>query len=102
MPRAPLIPVTGLHQAAHAGDGVTLAWDAGRPGTCGYNVYLNAGDDCPATKYFQKTSVWGKTTVKLGGLTSATSYAAKVSAINEDGIAGPATTIKAKTAPEAP
>lgn len=99
LPRAPLIPVTGLHQAARAGDSITLAWDAGRLGTRGYNVYLNVGDDCPATKYFQKTSVWGQTAVKLGGLTPATSYAAKVFAINEDGIAGPATTIKAKTAP---
>lgn len=98
MPRAPLISVTGMRQTGRSEDSVALAWDAGRTGTRGYNVYLRTGEDCPATKYFQKTTVCGKTIAKIDGLTRATRYAVTVSAINEDGIAGPAAAFQAGTA----
>ena len=82
-PRAPLISVSGLRRTRRTKNSVALAWDAGRKGTCGYNVYLEAGPICHATKYHRHTSVWGKTTVTIGALLPATDYAVKVTAINE-------------------
>ena len=96
-PQAPLIAVTGLRQTGRMRNAVTLEWDAGRAGTRGYNVYANAGPDCPITKYFRSTSVWGKTSVTLDGLSRATSFTVKVTAINEDGIEGPAVSVQAGT-----
>jgi hypothetical protein len=101
-PNAPLISVTGLRQAGRTEDRVELAWDAGRTGTRGYNVYLSAGDNFPGTKYFQKTTVCSKTSVKIDGLMPATRYAATISATNEDGIAGPTATVQAETASRPP
>jgi len=95
--QAPLIAVTGLRQTERMGNTVTLEWDAGRAGTRGYNIYANAGADCPTTKYFRSTSVWGKTSVTLHGLPRATSFTVKVTAINEDGIEGPAVSVQAST-----
>jgi hypothetical protein len=102
LPRVPLIPLSGLRQLGRTEDSVALAWDAGRAGTRGYNVYLNAGPDCPTTKYHQYTSVWARTTVTIVGLSPATDYAVKVTAINEDGVEGPAATIAAGTSPPSP
>jgi len=98
-PPVPRITVKGLHQTGREKDAVTLSWDASRPGTRGYNVYANAGTECPTTKYFLKTSVWGKTIAAIGGLTKATTYTVKVTAINEDGVEGPAAAIRVETAP---
>lgn len=91
-PAAPLIPVTGLRCTVQR-EGVTVAWDASRPGTRGHNVYSRPSADCPASKYFQRTSVWRATSVALDGL-GAGKHAVTVTAINEDGINGPAATIR--------
>jgi len=101
-PKAELIAVTGLRQAGRTPDSITLAWNAARAGTRGYNVYINAGSDCPTTKYSQSTSVWGKTSVTIEGLKQATPYTTKVTAINEDGLDGPAASLRAVTAREEP
>ena len=95
-PTAPLIPVTGLRCEVE-GKSVTVAWDASRPGTRGYNVYSRPGAGCPASKYFQRTSVWCATSVALGGLGTG-EHAVTVTAINEDGIEGPAATIRVRVA----
>ncbi|NQT15086.1 MAG: fibronectin type III domain-containing protein [Planctomycetes bacterium] len=97
--RVPLITVSGLRQTERTEDSVALAWEAGRTGTRGYNVYLNTGPNCPATKYHRYTSVWGGTTVTVDGLLPATDYAVKVRAINEDGMEGPAATVETGTGP---
>ena len=102
LPRSPLIPVSALRQTERTVDRVELAWDAGRKGTRGYNVYLNPGPNCPATKYYRYTSVWGGTTVTVDGLLPATDYAVEVRAINEDGVEGPASTIETGTEPLPP
>jgi len=94
LPRAPLIAVQRLRRTGRTETSVMLAWNAEHPKPGGYNVYLNAGPDCPTTKYFQHTSVWGKTTVTISNLRPATSYTMKVTAINEDGIEGPAAAIE--------
>jgi len=101
-PRAEPIAVAGLRQTGRSRNSITLGWNAGRAGTRGYNVYLNAGPDCPTTKYCQHTSVWGKTGVTLERLSHATSYTVKVTAINEDGIEGTAASLRAATAATAP
>lgn len=91
-PAAPLIPVTGLRCTVKR-EAVAVAWDASRPGTRGHNIYCRPGADCPASKYFQRTSVWSATSVFLDGL-GAGEHAVTVTAINEDGIEGPAATIR--------
>ena len=96
-PKASPVPVTGLRKTGQSPNSITLAWNAGRPGTRGYNVYLNRGDQCPATKYFLRTSVWGKTQVTLASLDMDAPYTVKVAAINEDGIVGPSASIHAIT-----
>jgi len=101
-PKAELIAVTGLRQAGRTPHSITLAWNAARGGTRGYNVYINEGSDCPTTKYFRSTSVWGKTSVTIEGLKQATPYTTKVTAINEDGLDGPAESLRAITAREEP
>jgi hypothetical protein len=93
----PLITVTGLRQTGEDAESISLAWDAGRPGTLAYNIYLHAGSECPTTKYLQNTSVWGKTAVTIPGLAAGTSYTVEVTAINEDSLEGPAATIRAAT-----
>ena len=98
LPRAALIAVKGLQTTERTASNVTLQWNPGRPKPRGYNVYLNAGPDCPTTKYFQDTSVWGKTTVTVNGLSPKLSYTVKVTAINEDGMEGPAAAIEVGTA----
>ena len=83
-------------------DSVALAWDAGRKGTRGYNVYLNTGPNCLATKYNRYTSVWGGTSATVDGLMPGTDYALMVTAINEGGVEGPAATIETVTEPLSP
>jgi len=100
-PEAPSIPVTGLREAARTPNGITLAWDAGRPGTRGYNVYIAQGEQCPATKYYLRTSVWGKTSVTLNALPPGTTYTVKVAAINEEGMLGPPASLRVATDNEA-
>jgi len=96
-PGMPSIPVTGLRETARAPNGITLGWDAGRPGTRGYNVYLARGEQCPPTKYYLRTSVWDRTSVTLDALMSDTTYTVKVAAINEDGVIGPAASARTRT-----
>ena len=100
-PRATPIPVAGLQQTSRDRNTIALAWDMSRPGTRGYNVYLNPGTQCPATKYLLRQSVWGKTKATLSGLARATSYTVKVTAINEDGVEGPAAALRAATSTDA-
>ena len=97
LPSASLIAVEGLRKTENTASSVTLAWNAGRSNPRGYNVYFNTGPDCPATKYFQNTSVWGKTTVTINGLSPKLGYTVKVTAINEDQVEGPAATIEVGT-----
>jgi len=99
-PHATPIPLAGLRQTGRERNSITLAWNASRPGTRGYNVYLNPDSECPATKYFRKRSVWGDTEATLAGLERATSYTARVAASNEDGVEGPAATLQAATSNE--
>jgi hypothetical protein len=96
------ITVAGLRQTACTPNSITLTWDEGRRGTRGYNVYANTGPDCPTRKYFQRASVWGKTGVTIEGLAPATRYTVKVTAINEDGLNGPAASLRAATARNEP
>ena len=100
-PHATPIPVAGLRQTGRDRNTITLAWDTSRPGTRGYNVYLDPGTQCPATKYLLRQSVWGKTKATLTGLARATSYTVKVTAINEDGVEGPAAALRAATSADA-
>jgi len=97
-PEPPPIPVAGLRETGRTPNSITLAWEAGRPGTRGYNVYLAQGEQCPATQYYLRTSVWGKTSVTLDGLPPGTTYTVKLAAINEDGVTGPAASVRARTA----
>lgn len=97
-PRAPICrAVANLRQKRQIRNGMTLAWGPGRVGTRGYNVYLNRSGDCSTTKYFRKTSVWGHTSATLRGLERAATYTVKVTAINEDGVEGPAAANRATT-----
>lgn len=91
---APLIAVAGLRETGRTESSVTLAWNESRRKPDGYSVYLNAGPNCPTTKYFQTTTVWGKTTVTIDNLRPATSYTVNVTAINEAGNEGPAATVE--------
>ena len=100
-PEASLIRVADLRQTAGGRSSISLAWAPARPGVRGYNVYLCPGPECPATKYFQTASVWGKTTVTIDALTEASAYTVKVTAINEDGIEGPAAIAQAAPARDA-
>jgi len=101
-PTLPVIPVSGLRQTGDTRNAIALEWAPARSGTRGYNVYVNAGDDCPATKYFRKTTVWGATTALVEDLAHGTRYAVKVAALNEDGVEGPAAGLRAQTAGAAP
>jgi hypothetical protein len=96
-PKTPLGTATGLRQTARDSDSITLAWTAARPGTRGYNIYLAPGADYPATKYFLRTTVWGRTSVTLNRLARAAQYTVKVAAINEDGAIGPAVSLRVET-----
>jgi len=97
-PQMPTVPVTGLRQTSATGGTITLAWEPARPGTRGFNVYACAGDNCPATKYFRRTTVWGRNTAVLGGLTHNAAYTVRVTALNEDGIEGPPAALRVQTA----
>ena len=96
-PETPPIPFAGLRKTGSTPNGITLAWDAGRPGTRGYNVYLAQGEQCRATKYDLRTSVWDRTCVTLDGLASDRTYTLKVAAINEEGAVGPAASLHVRT-----
>jgi hypothetical protein len=96
-PPAPRIAVAGLRCTARTSRSITLAWSADRAGGRGYSVYANSGEECPATKYYQVTSVWGRTVATLDALDAATTYTVQVKAINEDGIEGPAASLRAAT-----
>ena len=96
-PQAPAIAVTELCETGRTPNSITLAWDVGRPGTRGYNVYLAQGEQCPATKYYLRTSVWGKTSVTLDALPVGTTHTVKLAAINEDGVLGPPASLRVAT-----
>ncbi|NQT15916.1 MAG: fibronectin type III domain-containing protein [Planctomycetes bacterium] len=98
VPPAPVCSVSGLCQTGRIRNGMTLGWKPSCLGTRGYSLYVNEGGECPTTKYFLKTTVWGKTSVTLRGLARAADYSIKITAINEDGTEGPPATIRAATA----
>ena len=92
------VAVTGLRQTSSTRNSIALEWRPTRPGTRGCNVYINAGDECPVTKYFRQTTVWGVSSALLQDLPHTTRYTVKVTALNEDGVEGPAATVRAQTA----
>ena len=101
-PKMPVVAVTGLRHSDVTGNTVTLAWDPGRAGTRGYNIYARAGNTCPATKYFRKTTVWNTHTAVLQGLKHSSAYTIKVAALNEDGGEGDPAVLQVRTANTAP
>jgi len=107
-PAVPVVAaVAGLRQTGSARHTVTVAWQPGRLGTRGYHVCAKEIIDgkvpaLPTTKYHRVTSVWDRTSVTIPDLKRAARYLVKVTAINEDGVQGPAAQIEATTGAQAP
>ena len=97
-PTMPVIPVAGLRQTGATRNTIALRWNATRPGTRGYNVYISEGDECPPTKYFRKTTVWGANFAVVEGLEYGKRHTIKVAALNEDGVEGAPAALRARTA----
>ncbi len=97
-PRAPRIAVADLRVTGRTRSSISLIWTASRPGARGFNLYVRAGRECTATKYFRADTVWCKTSATLRGLAGGRTYAIKVTALNEDGVEGPPASLTARTA----
>lgn len=107
-PQPPVVAaVADLRQTGRARNTVAVAWQPGRLGARGYHVYAREIVEgkrpaVPTTKYHRITSVWNQTSVTIPDLKRAARYLVKVTAINEDGVQGPAAQTEVATGGQEP